>query len=64
MGLRVLLADDHKLVLEAVAHSLEKDDDFTVVATTDSIVTTSGRLTPRAAGGFGSHLASLTESSA
>ncbi len=31
-----------------------------VVATTDSIVTTSGRLTPRAEGGFGSHLASLT----
>jgi len=36
MGLRVLLADDHKLVLEAVQHALEKAEDFTVVATTDS----------------------------
>jgi DNA-binding NarL/FixJ family response regulator len=34
MALRVLLADDHRLVLEAVAHALEKSDDFTVVATT------------------------------
>jgi DNA-binding NarL/FixJ family response regulator len=36
MPLRVLLADDHKLVLEAVSHALEKDDGFTVVATADS----------------------------
>jgi len=36
MALRVLLADDHKLVLEAVSHALEKDDGFTVVATADS----------------------------
>jgi DNA-binding NarL/FixJ family response regulator len=36
MGLRVLLADDHKLVLEAVQRALEKAEDFTVVATTDS----------------------------
>jgi DNA-binding NarL/FixJ family response regulator len=36
MALRVLLADDHKLVLEAVTHALEKADDFTVVATTNS----------------------------
>jgi DNA-binding NarL/FixJ family response regulator len=36
MGLRVLLADDHRLVLEAVKHALEKADDFQVVATTHS----------------------------
>jgi DNA-binding NarL/FixJ family response regulator len=36
MALRVLLADDHKLVLEAVQRQLEQSDDFTVVATTDS----------------------------
>jgi DNA-binding NarL/FixJ family response regulator len=36
MALRVLLADDHKLVLEAVSHALEKDEGFTVVATADS----------------------------
>jgi two-component system NarL family response regulator len=36
MALRVLLADDHKLVLEAVTHAIEKADDFTVVATTHS----------------------------
>jgi DNA-binding NarL/FixJ family response regulator len=36
MALRVLLADDHKLVLEAVQHALEKAEDFAVVATTDS----------------------------
>jgi two-component system NarL family response regulator len=36
MALRVLLADDHKLVLEAVTHAIEKADDFTVVATTNS----------------------------
>jgi DNA-binding NarL/FixJ family response regulator len=36
MALRVLLADDHKLVLEAVERALEKSEDFTVVATTDS----------------------------
>ncbi|HET8538091.1 MAG TPA: response regulator transcription factor [Solirubrobacteraceae bacterium] len=36
MALRVLLADDHKLVLEAVQHALEKADDFQVVATTHS----------------------------
>jgi two-component system NarL family response regulator len=36
MALRVLLADDHQLVLEAVTHALEKADDFTVVATTQS----------------------------
>jgi DNA-binding NarL/FixJ family response regulator len=36
MALRVLLADDHQLVLEAVARALEKAEDFTVVATTDS----------------------------
>jgi DNA-binding NarL/FixJ family response regulator len=36
MALRVLLADDHKLVLEAVARALEHADDFSVVATTDS----------------------------
>jgi two-component system nitrate/nitrite response regulator NarL len=36
MALRVLLADDHKLVLEAVQHALEKAEDFTVVATTNS----------------------------
>jgi DNA-binding NarL/FixJ family response regulator len=36
MALRVLLADDHKLVLEAVARALEKAEDFSVVATTDS----------------------------
>jgi DNA-binding NarL/FixJ family response regulator len=36
MALRVLLADDHQLVLEAVQRELEKSDDFTVVATTNS----------------------------
>ena len=36
MALRVLLADDHKLVLEAVARALEKAEDFSVVATTDT----------------------------
>jgi two-component system NarL family response regulator len=36
MALRVLLADDHKLVLEAVKHALEKVEDFEVVATTHS----------------------------
>jgi len=36
MALRVLLADDHRLVLEAVQHALEKADDFQVVATTHS----------------------------
>jgi len=34
--LRVVLADDHRLVLDAVQRSLEKDEGFTVVATTDS----------------------------
>jgi DNA-binding NarL/FixJ family response regulator len=34
--LRVLLADDHRLILEAVARALEQDDDFQVVATTHS----------------------------
>jgi DNA-binding NarL/FixJ family response regulator len=32
----VFLADDHKLVLEAVQHALEKAEDFSVVATTNS----------------------------
>src|SRR3954469_5396360 len=36
MALRVLLDDDHKLVLEAGRHAREKDDGFTVVATADS----------------------------
>ena len=36
MPLRVLLADDHRLILEAVARALEQDDDFQVVATTHS----------------------------
>src|SRR3954453_21677500 len=36
MALRVLVADDHPLVLEAVVHALESVDDFAVVATTDS----------------------------
>ena len=36
MALRVLLADDHRLVLEGVRHALERDDDFQVVATTNS----------------------------
>jgi DNA-binding NarL/FixJ family response regulator len=36
MALKVLLADDHQLVLEAVQHALEKSEDFTVVATTNS----------------------------
>jgi DNA-binding NarL/FixJ family response regulator len=36
VALRVLLADDHRLVLEAVQHALEKDDGFQVVATTHS----------------------------
>jgi DNA-binding NarL/FixJ family response regulator len=36
MALRVLLADDHQLVLEAVQRELEKSEDFTVVATTNS----------------------------
>jgi DNA-binding NarL/FixJ family response regulator len=36
MALRVLLADDHKLVLEAVQRQLEQSEDFTVVATTNS----------------------------
>jgi DNA-binding NarL/FixJ family response regulator len=36
MALRVLLADDHKLVLDAVQRALEKAEDFSVVATTDS----------------------------
>jgi DNA-binding NarL/FixJ family response regulator len=34
--LRVLLADDHRLILEAVQRALDKDDDFQVVATTHS----------------------------
>jgi DNA-binding NarL/FixJ family response regulator len=34
--LRVLLADDHRLILEAVQRALEQDDDFQVVATTHS----------------------------
>jgi len=34
--LRVLLADDHRLILEAVQRALEKDEDFQVVATTHS----------------------------
>jgi len=36
MALRVLLADDHRLVLEAVRHALEKDEGFQIVATTHS----------------------------
>jgi two-component system nitrate/nitrite response regulator NarL len=36
MSLRVVLADDHRLVLDAVQHALEKDEGFRVVATTDS----------------------------
>jgi len=36
MALRVLLADDHQLVLEAVQRQLEQSEDFTVVATTNS----------------------------
>jgi DNA-binding NarL/FixJ family response regulator len=36
MALKVLLADDHRLVLEAVQHALEKDDGFQIVATTHS----------------------------
>jgi two-component system, NarL family, nitrate/nitrite response regulator NarL len=36
MALRVLLADDHRLVLEAVQSALEKAEDFSVVATTNS----------------------------
>jgi DNA-binding NarL/FixJ family response regulator len=36
MALRVLLADDHRLVLEGVKHALERDDGFQVVATTHS----------------------------
>ena len=36
MALRVLLADDHRLILDSVAHALEKDGGFQVVATTHS----------------------------
>jgi DNA-binding NarL/FixJ family response regulator len=36
VSLRVVLADDHRLVLEGVRHALERDDDFQVVATTHS----------------------------
>jgi DNA-binding NarL/FixJ family response regulator len=36
MALKVLLADDHRLVLEAVESALAKSDDFMVVATTNS----------------------------
>jgi DNA-binding NarL/FixJ family response regulator len=36
MALRVVLADDHRLILEAVQHALDKDDGFQVVATTHS----------------------------
>jgi DNA-binding NarL/FixJ family response regulator len=36
MALRVLLADDHRLVLEGVKHALETDEGFQVVATTHS----------------------------
>jgi DNA-binding NarL/FixJ family response regulator len=36
MALRVLLADDHRLVLEAIESALSKADDFKVVATTNS----------------------------
>ncbi|HET8586746.1 MAG TPA: response regulator transcription factor [Candidatus Limnocylindria bacterium] len=36
MPLRVVLADDHRLVLDAVKRSLEKDAGFQVVATTHS----------------------------
>jgi DNA-binding NarL/FixJ family response regulator len=36
VALRVLLADDHRLVLEAVQHALERDGGFDVVATTHS----------------------------
>jgi DNA-binding NarL/FixJ family response regulator len=36
VALRVLLADDHRLILEAVQSALEKDDGFQVVATTHS----------------------------
>ena len=36
MALRVLVADDHRLVLDAVQRELEKSDDFTVVATTNT----------------------------
>jgi DNA-binding NarL/FixJ family response regulator len=36
MPLRVVLADDHRLVLDAVQRSLEKDEGFKVVATTNS----------------------------
>jgi two-component system, NarL family, response regulator len=36
MPLRVVLADDHRLVLDAVQRSLEKDEGFQIVATTNS----------------------------
>jgi DNA-binding NarL/FixJ family response regulator len=36
VALRVLLADDHRLVLEGVKHALEADEGFDVVATTHS----------------------------
>jgi DNA-binding NarL/FixJ family response regulator len=36
VALRVLLADDHRLVLEAVQQALERDEGFEVVATTHS----------------------------
>jgi DNA-binding NarL/FixJ family response regulator len=36
VALRVLLADDHRLVLEGVKHALENDEGFRVVATTHS----------------------------
>ena len=36
MALKVLLADDHQLVLEAIENALSKADDFKVVATTNS----------------------------
>jgi two-component system, NarL family, nitrate/nitrite response regulator NarL len=36
MALKVLLADDHRLVLEAIENALSKADDFRVVATTNS----------------------------
>jgi DNA-binding NarL/FixJ family response regulator len=36
VALRVLLADDHRLILDSVQHALEKDGGFQVVATTHS----------------------------
>ena len=36
MMVRVLIADDHRLILEALRAALERTDDFEVVAETDS----------------------------